>query len=432
MTSETRDGAGMHPGWWAVAVLFVCGLSAYGAGIYSFVLFVEPLSAEFGWSRASVAGLVSVFWLAAPLSLFTGLLTKRFNIWYLVAAGLAIEALCLAALVLVTELWQMYALRILMGFGKILVYIVIPVAVSRWFSARFGTALAIAFAGWHIGGVVLSPLVGLLIATGGWRLASVTLACVLILTATLPLLLARHTRSPAKPAGSGASELQAAPSLATYEARAASAFPWAIFRMPALWLLGLATVGSVTGLISTLTHQAAIIESAGTSTATASIMLAYTAGFAACGALCIGWVIDRLGLVWAAVLQQSLCFAGVTLLLAWLEQTQRGWLLVAHVIGFGLAFGSWDIFWATLIRRRFGEQVFPFVFGPWYFTGLATSVVGPIVAGRLFDLWGGYSPVIVVLLVSFVPAAVVAMALVLALSRRAPGRVVGRACEIAD
>ena len=49
-------------GWWVLATLFLSGFMVYGGGLYSFVLFITPWTREFGWSRATTAGLVSAFY----------------------------------------------------------------------------------------------------------------------------------------------------------------------------------------------------------------------------------------------------------------------------------------------------------------------------------------------------------------------------------
>ena len=69
MTAETLiERRGIYHGWKVVAALFLTGMMVYGCGLYSFTLFVTPLTEEFGWSRAATSGLVSIYWLAAPLT----------------------------------------------------------------------------------------------------------------------------------------------------------------------------------------------------------------------------------------------------------------------------------------------------------------------------------------------------------------------------
>ena len=62
----------------------------------------------------------------------------------------------------------------------------LPVVVSRWFSRKFGLAIAVVFAGWNIGGLVLAPITEYLIRAFGWREASMLLGMGLLIVALPP------------------------------------------------------------------------------------------------------------------------------------------------------------------------------------------------------------------------------------------------------
>src|ERR1700722_19002926 len=89
-----RHGAHFQ-GWDVVVALFVVGFMLYGGGFYSFILFVPPIANEFHWSSAGTAGLVSAFFLSAPLSLWAAPLITRFGEKRLIITGIIIEAVCL-------------------------------------------------------------------------------------------------------------------------------------------------------------------------------------------------------------------------------------------------------------------------------------------------------------------------------------------------
>jgi hypothetical protein len=61
MTTVLARERGLYHGWKVVIALFLAGMMVYGCGLYSFTLFITPLTAEFGWSRAATSGLVSAF-----------------------------------------------------------------------------------------------------------------------------------------------------------------------------------------------------------------------------------------------------------------------------------------------------------------------------------------------------------------------------------
>src|ERR1700691_4710727 len=86
-----------------LAALFLAGFMVYGGGLYIFVLFVPPLTQEFHWSRAATSGLVTAFWLSAPLILLGGYGIKHFGALRMLIAGILIEAVCVALLATVSS-----------------------------------------------------------------------------------------------------------------------------------------------------------------------------------------------------------------------------------------------------------------------------------------------------------------------------------------
>ncbi len=380
-------------GWYVVATLFFAGFALYGAGLYSFILFVSPLSAEFHWSRAATGGLVSAFWLTSPIALFAAPLIARFGSRRLAATGVIIESISLVMLFTASSLWEMYLLRALAGLGKMLYAINLPVIVSRWFSRRFGLATAIIYSGWALGGLVLAPLTELLIRTIGWRGASMALGGGLLVVALPPTLWVLRIPS-AESIGlgldggplAGDAELAAASQKASAGDRGTTA---RLLGLPAFQCIMLGTMAYYLTYSAVLAHQAAIIEGEGITTRIASWTLGSTAGFAALGALFLGWLLDRVALAPVALIQFGMMIGGVACLLA-STYSPLVTLLGSHAILFGLAVGGSEPFWITLIRRRVPFDNFQQAWGIAYFLELAFIVIGPFAAGFLFDVFGSY------------------------------------------
>src|SRR5580698_3383239 len=186
----------LYHGRKVLAALFMAGFMVYGGGLYCFVLLVPPLTEEFHWSRAATGGLVTAFWLSAPLILLGGAAIKRFGAIRLLIAGILIEAVCVALLSTVSAFGEMYALRAAMGVGKVMFAVTLPYTVSRWFSRHYSLALGTVWAGWHMGGMVLAPITGLIIVRYGWRAACLSIAVGLVTIGLLPVLATMGPRSP--------------------------------------------------------------------------------------------------------------------------------------------------------------------------------------------------------------------------------------------
>jgi MFS family permease len=383
-------------GWYVAATLSICGVALYGAGLYSFILFVTPLSNEFHWSRAAVGTLVSAFWLAAPLLIVSDRLIRRLGTWRLVIAGIVIEATCLMLLFTASHLWEMYLLRTLAGLGKILYAVTIPNILSKWFSRRFGFALAVVYCGWHVGGLVLAPVAQALISSFGWRLASAALGFSIVVIALPPTLWFLRTPSAAALGlgldGDRLTDSEVSRHIGVVKEGGASldrASFNEVIRNKAFVFVTIASCIYCLSYSGVLAHQAAAIVGAGISAETASLVVGSTAGFAVVGALTIGWCIDRYTLRWVTVLQYGLIALGIAFLLA-VTHVPSVWLLAFHALLYGLSIGGTDVFWITSLKRRVPDDLFATAYGLWYFMELVGTVAGPGLAGLLYDRTGSY------------------------------------------
>src|ERR1700722_7658833 len=186
----------LYHGRKVLAALFLAGFMVYGGGLYCFVLLVLPLTEEFHWSRAAPSGLVTAFWLSAPLILPGGSAIKRFGAARLLIGGIVVEAVCVALLSTVSTFGEMYLLRAAMGVGKVMFAVTLPYAVSRWFSRHYSLGLGVVWAGWHVGGMVLAPVTGWIIVHYGWRTACLAIAAGLLTVGLVPVLATKGPRSP--------------------------------------------------------------------------------------------------------------------------------------------------------------------------------------------------------------------------------------------
>lgn len=83
-----------------------------GAGSrFSFGVFLRPVTEEFEWSRASMAGALATAGLATgALRPVAGMLADRYDPKRVVAIGVLIGGLALAGMSSVQQLWHLYAL----------------------------------------------------------------------------------------------------------------------------------------------------------------------------------------------------------------------------------------------------------------------------------------------------------------------------------
>jgi MFS family permease len=389
-----------------IAALFMAGFMVYGGGLYCFVLLVPPLTEEFHWSRAATGGLVTAFWLSAPLILLGGAAIKRFGATRLLIAGILIEAACVALLSTVSAFGEMYALRAAMGVGKVMFAVTLPYTVSRWFSRHYSLALGTVWAGWHVGGMVLAPITGLIIVRYGWRAACLAIAVGLVTIGLGPVLATKGPRSP-REFGLGldgeplqrADAAASAVTAATATATATSDFAVAgtpvgslkdLLGSATFWMIALTTLFFYTAYGGLLTHQPSVVEGAGFTPRLSSIVLGSTAGFAAVGGLAGGWFLDRFSVRAVGMVMHLLLLAGALSLL-WVARDHSAAALVTYAVCFGITIGGSDLYFVALLRRRFPTVSLAYSYSAWYFCEILTLLLAGPAAGRIFDLTGNYN-----------------------------------------
>ena len=186
--------AGFFFGWWVVfasaAITFLTG----GTFFYGFGALFNPISDEFGWSRASISFAFSlrseVGGLAAPR---VGFLMDRVGSRRLMVSGAALVALGFVLLSRIETLWGFYAAVIIIAIGMSATGGPVGmVAIAHWFRRRRGRALAMMTVGAGASGVMVLVLAAL-IAAVGWRDALVIMAIVQ-LAICLPLAMSIRNR----------------------------------------------------------------------------------------------------------------------------------------------------------------------------------------------------------------------------------------------
>jgi len=129
------------------------------------------LKDELGLSHSQIGVLLSAFfWSYAPLQPVTGWLAQRFEVRYVLPAGLALWATATALTGLATSFAMLLALRILLGIGESVTYPCNSALLAQRAPVHArGQANGLIAAGQALGPVFGTLAGGLIMATLGWR-----------------------------------------------------------------------------------------------------------------------------------------------------------------------------------------------------------------------------------------------------------------------
>lgn len=361
---------------WKVAGAAGVGVfvSFASVAVYTFGIFLKPLSETFGWSRESVSAAFGIAAMTvAVCSPAIGYLLDRVHPTRIILPSLTVFGLAFASLSLLTpNLWHLYAVFFVLGIvGNGTAQMAYSRAVSSWFDRRRGMALSFIMAGGAVGAMVLPPATEALIATVGWRTAFVAIGA-MVLVIGLPTV-ARFIRE--RPIAAHGTH---APSAGATLSEG--------LRSRVFWIAVVVLFFSSIAQNGALTHMSALLTDRGVSASGGAIALSAMGAASLAGRLVTGWLLDRFfaGRVACALLATA---ALGTYLLAGAGSLAEG-VLAASLIGFGMG-GEADVT-PYLLARYFGLRSFSMLYGlTWTFYACA-GAVGPILMGRAFDATGSY------------------------------------------
>ncbi len=150
-------------------------------------LFLAPVSEELGTGIGtlsiyfSIISVVQIIWFS-----YAGRLLNKYDVRWVAAAAICLQAVAFGALGFMKHVagWYVLAIPLAMGAG-ILVNLLGPILVNRWFHKNTGTILGIQAAFVGLFGAVLQPMTSTMIGTKGWRAAYFSMGllalCVMLL-----------------------------------------------------------------------------------------------------------------------------------------------------------------------------------------------------------------------------------------------------------
>ena len=364
--------------WARISAIAFAQLVAWGTLYYAFAVVIGSMGAETGWTKPQMNGALSIGLAVSGLSAyFVGRWIDAHGGRGLMAAGALLGAVSLVLWSHVTELWQLYAVWVLIGIAS---------AMSLYEAAFAVTARMVP--GNYRRGITLITLLGGLASTAfipvthwlceglGWRMALLVLALIelgICATTAWLVLPGRAARAPA-------TDLHIEP-------QAQSAMFARFAHHPVFWLLIVSYVAYAFFYTSLLFNLLPMLEGMGFTAAAAIALYTLIGPSQVAGRLCV-FALDR-------TISISLAgFAGTLLpvaaMLVLMTARPGSSLALLFPLLFGAGMGIKTLVQATAAPEFLGEKRYGTLQGLIMFPVFVSQAAAPFIAASLWQVTGSY------------------------------------------
>lgn len=361
--------------WVVVWATFVCLAVIFGVS-YSFAAFFENFAKEFAAQRADVSWIFGLCGLVYfVLGAGGGMLADRWGPRLVCMTGMVFIAMGLFLTSLAQSLTTVYfSYGLLVGVGIAFVYTPSIASVQPWFNKRRGLASGIASSGVGAGTLILPVVVSYLLTEINWREALQLMSFgVLMIGLTAGFLLKRAPNL----SGNTSGQL---PGLTLSAALKTPSFKW----------LYMGTLLGAPVMFVPFAHISAAARDAGVPDAQAVGLVGLIGIGSLVGRFAIGWLADRMGRIKTLMLMQGLM--GLSYLV-W-AGAQDPWVFAVFALWFGLSYGSIVSLLPAICMDLFGGRAVSAIIGTLYTGAALGNLLGPVLAGQVFDMTQSYALVI--------------------------------------
>ena len=364
----------------ASSIIFAAGIGVNTA----FGVFFKPMLNDFGWTKAMTAGAFSFSWVMhGLLGIVMGRLTDTLGPRGVIAFSGALIGTGYFFMSHVSALWHLYLLYgVGVGVGMSGIWVPVMSTIARSFGDRRGIITAIVMVGGGIGSLAAPPVANLLITRFNWRTSCMIIGSFVFVVILLSAQFLKGTRIPSGEKPRGQHEKEKHPpapggrSLSLREAFSTRPF-W--FASGLVFWYGFSAYVIMVHIVP---HAIEL----GISAAGAANLLAIISGLATVGRFVLASAAKKMG-------NKKVFIVGFILMSVaalWLLPVSKEWELCLFAAVFGFGFGA-GVSISPLIAELFGLGSHGLLLGVNVLCYSLGAAAGPVVAGYLFDVTGGYA-----------------------------------------
>ena len=373
-------------GWWIVFACFLISLYVSSVIFYGFTAFFEPLVEDFGWSYTQISFAASLRGLEMGLLFpLIGFLVDRFGSRKLIFCGVVVVGFGLLVLSFTQSLAMFYGSFLLLGFGVGGVSSVVSMTVvANWFRKKVGIALGVMMSGFGASGLLV-PVIVRLIDVYGWRNTLIILGLGMW-SLGIPLSFVIRNRPEQYgylPDGTSSSDQGGDNEI---QDKAVEIGVKEALKKKSFWYLNIAETIRFMALAAVVTHVMPYLSSVGISRASAGLVAGAIPLFSIIGRFGLGWlgdILDKKYVMAMALLSMSLgmlAFGYVRVM----------WLLFLFLVLFSSGSGGSMVLRGAILREYFGRDSLGKILGITMGFASIGGIIGPILAGWVFDTLGSY------------------------------------------
>ncbi|HZR25845.1 MAG TPA: OFA family MFS transporter [Vicinamibacterales bacterium] len=348
--------------------------------LYAWSVFVPPLEREFGWSRGQTSWVYTIaivcfalsFIVAGRIQDLKGPRICAFLGGLLVSGGFVLASYTSSLM----TLYVFYG--VVVGIGNGFGYATPTPVASKWFPDRRGLVIGLMVGGYGGGSAIFGTLAsGYLVPTFGWRATFQILGAVFFVMTMIGTALLKNPPAGYAPPNYSPAAASVRANFTTREMLGTTTFY-------ALWVAF--CFGTTAGQM-TISQLVPFTRAAGLGATVATISLIVTSCSNAGGRILSGWMSDTIGRVRTLQVMILLSAIAMPALVIGQKNVVTFYLFVAMVYW---CYGTQLSVFATTAADFYGTKNLGLNYGVLFSAWGAAGILGPAIAGRVFDRFGDY------------------------------------------
>jgi len=351
---------------------------------FTYGIFFEPVSTEFGWSRTVLPGAhaLSEFVLGF-LAIAAGGLTDRFGPRIIIVTCASFLGIGYLLMSQINTIWHLYLFfGVIVGIGMSGCMAPMTSTIARWFVRRRGMMTGIVLSSASVGTIIMAPLARWFISTYGWRTSYIIVGIIVLVFIIAAAQFLRRDPGKMGLLPDGDTEVK----VESLDLPAKDLSLSQTIRTRQFWMI--CTIGFCTAFCSFIVMIHIVLHGTGLgmSAASAANIIAIIGGAGLAGTLMMGGIADRIGYK----LAYTICFTLGSVAFLWLLAAKEAWMLYLFAVILGLANGGSRTVMTPMAARLFGLGSLGTIMGCNHFSATIGAAIGPLLAGVIFDITNSY------------------------------------------